>query len=342
MSVRTLVRMAVAGLFWLGLGVSLPAQDPQWAEKMFEKLSVDFGVVARGSDCSCRLKIKNIYQETIHITHVSTSCGCSAAKPSANQIPSGQEAYLDIAMDTTRFMRKKDSAVLVTLSEPTKRVSKEIRIPLSVYIRTDVVFSPGAVNFGAVDVGAGSERKISVAYAGRNDWTIRSVKSPRSYIEAAAVETARPNDGTVNYQLTVTLKPDAPVGAIREQLFLITDDQSSPQVPLLVEGRVEADITVATELLALGQIPAGQTKTMNVVVRGRKPFKIDKIECTTPSEAFKVKLPTDEKTVHVLPLTFTAPADATDVNELFTITIPGRNEPVTFRVQGKVVAAKGS
>ena len=53
--------------------------------------------------------------------------------------------------------------------------------------------------------------------------------------------------------------------------------------------------------------------------------------------AVKVKLPQDEKAVHVLPLTFTAPAEASEIDELFTITIPGRAEPLTFRAKGKVV-----
>ena len=37
-----------------------------------------------------------------------------------------------------------------------------------------------------------------------------------------------------------------------------------------------------------------------------------------------------------------ASSEPADINELFTITIPGRSEPLTFRAQGKVVAAASS
>lgn len=332
--------LRVFSLLLLVLPATVSAQELNWAEKMFEKLSIDFGVVARGAECKYQLKIRNLYQETIHFTNVSTSCGCSAAKPSANQILSGQEAYVEISMDTVRFMREKTSSALITLSEPTKGLVREVKIPLKVYIRTDVVFTPGSVLFGAVDVGAGAEKKISLAYAGRGNWKILQVDSPKPYLTAKAVETSRNEaGGTVNYDIVVTLAANAPAGAVRDQLTLLTNDEANPKVPLPVEARVEADIMIQPEELALGTVTAGQSKTMNLIVRGKKPFKIEKIECDRAENPFKMRLPTDEKAVHVVPLTFTAPEEAGSVQDRFTVTIAGRPEPLTFKASGKVVVS---
>lgn len=326
-----------ACLWTTGLDVS--AQELNWAQKMFEKQNVDFGIVARGADCTIRLKVRNLYQETIYFRNVSTSCGCSAAKPSGNEILSGQEGYVEISMDTKRFMREKTSAALITLAEPTKGLLQEVRIPLRVYIRTDVVLTPGSVNFGAVEAGSPAERKIAVAYAGRPDWKILEIRSPRTYITAAAVEVARDvTRGTANYEIVVNLPADAPVGNYRELLTIITNDEAS-EVPLPVEARVESEFAITPEDWILGAVPVGQTKTSNLVVRGRKPFKIEKIESTTALAAFKVVLPDTEKQVHVLPLTFTAPAAEGEINEEFTITIAGRPEPLRFRAKGRVVPA---
>src|SRR5581483_9889181 len=148
------------------------ADELNWAQKMFERQEINFGKVATGSQCTTRLKVRNIYKEPVFIDNVRTSCGCSAAKPSAKVIPSGEEAYIEISMDTVRFQHQKDSAALITLSEPTHNLITEVRIPLHVYIRTDVVFTPGSVNFGAVEQGAGAERRVHIEYAGRPDWRI--------------------------------------------------------------------------------------------------------------------------------------------------------------------------
>lgn len=332
--------LLVAGWCTTGSVSAQASPDLNWGEKMFEKLSLDFGVVARGAECKTQLKVRNIYQETIHLTNVSTSCGCSAAKPSVNQILSGQEAYIEISMDTARFMREKTSSALITLTEPTKGLRAEVKIPLRVYIRTDVVFTPGSVNFGAVDVGAGGERKITLSYAGRADWKIQNIKSPKPYLSAHAVETSRSAaTGTANYDVIVTLAPDAPTGVVREQLTLVTDDQANPNVPLPVEARVEADVLIEPAELALGTVAAGQSKTMNLIVRGKKPFKIEKIECDRSDNPFKMRLPVDEKTIHVVPLTFTAPEVAGPIADRFTVTIAGRPEPLTFKASGRVVVA---
>lgn len=342
MAVRyALALLLCAPVTLLAQNPAAPAgQDPQlnWAQRMLDRQSIDFGIVARGAECKTLLKVKNLYQETIFITNVSTSCGCSAAKPSSNQVLSGQEAYIEISMDTVRFMREKTSAALVTLSEPSKGLSVECRIPLKVYIRTDVVFSPGVVSFGAIDQNAGGERKVTVAYAGRADWKIREVKSPKPYLTAKAVETSRSPNGTVNYDLLVNLTPEAPVGAIRETLTLITDDQNNPQVPLPVDARIESEFSIQPEVVALGVVSAGQSKTLNVVIRGRKPFRIEKLQAGVPESGFQTKLalPSEEKAVHVVPLMFTASDQAGEISEVFSVSIVGRTEPLTFKAIGRV------
>lgn len=332
---RSLAAMLVLVAGWLS---TVSAQELSWGQKMFEKQKLDFGKVATGATCSERIAIRNIYQETIFITDVRTACGCASAKVSSYQIPSGQEVVLTVTMDTIRYRGKRDTNAIVTLSEPTKGLTDVVRVPVSVYIRSDVVFTPGVVNFGTVDQGSEVERKIHVAYAGRPDWKIVEVISPKPYLSAKVVETSRVS-GTVDYDLVVTLKGGAPLGVLRDQLTLLTDDQGAPHVPLPVEGRVETEFTVTPEVWNLGTVPAGSVKTLNLVVRGRKPFKISGIECTTAMESFRVVLPSDEKTVHVLPLKFVAPAEAVPIDELFTITVPGRAEPLTFRAQGRVVPA---
>ncbi|GIX04823.1 MAG: hypothetical protein KatS3mg114_0692 [Planctomycetaceae bacterium] len=315
--------------------VLLQAQD--WGQKMFEVAAVDFGRVATGSECSRQIKIKNIYKETIYLTEVRTSCACARAVANVTKLESGQEGILTVSMDTVRYRGKRDSNALITLHEPTKGLYTQVRIPLSVYIRSDVVFTPGQVQFGSVEQGSSVERKVHVAYAGRQDWQIVQVVSPKPYVQTRLVETLR-SGGNVEYDLFVTLSAQAPIGSIREQLLLVTDDAGTSQVPLSVEGRVEAEFTLSPEVWSLGEVTAGSVKTQNLVIRGRKPFKIEKIECTHATDAFRVVLPTEARLVHVLPLKFVAPPEPGDIDELFTVNIVGRSEPLTFRATGKVVA----
>ena len=130
---------SVCSLLAAGFLPTAQAQELTWAEKMFEKRSHDFGVVARGADVRYRLKITNIYKETVHISNVRTTCGCTAAAPSKSTLASRESAFIEVTMDTRRFKRRKDSNVIVTFDQP---LYAEVRIPITAYIRTDVVLTP--------------------------------------------------------------------------------------------------------------------------------------------------------------------------------------------------------
>src|SRR5205823_10589242 len=77
-------RAALVFRRWLlGLCIALApvgARADDWARKMFETSSHDFGPVARGATAQYAFKFKNLYQETLHVAGVRSSCGCTNPK----------------------------------------------------------------------------------------------------------------------------------------------------------------------------------------------------------------------------------------------------------------------
>jgi len=310
------------------------AQENDWATRMFEKTTHDFGVVARGSDTTYRLKLKNIYKEDVHISEVSTTCGCSAGKPGQETLQSLEETYIEITMDTRKFMRRKDSNVIVTFDKP---LYGRVQIPITAYIRTDVVLQPGSVQFGTVDREEQNTKTLKLSYAGRQDWKISRIDTASEVIDVKAVETSR-EGGYVNYELSVSLSSDVPYGSLRHFVTLITDDKNNPKVPLLVEAEVKPDIVVSPAIVSLGTMSPGQVKTVNVVLKGKKPFEVSGVTCEKAEDVFAVRLPETASPVHVIPLTITAPEKTGKLDEELRVRIPGRKEPVTFRAYGLVTS----
>lgn len=317
------------------LAASTPAHalEVNWAEEMFSELEHKFGVVARGAETKTVVKIKNLYKQDVNISSVRTSCSCTIASVNKRNLKSLETAELTISIDTKRFMRQKNTQVIINFSSP--RV-KEVRIPISVYIRTDVVLTPGAADFGRVDKGAAKTKTIDISYAGRADWKITGVEASQEFIDAKVVETRRQNN-SANYKLSVTLKDDAPIGDLRGKINLLTDDQNSPKVPVLVEATVEPDIVITPGTVSLGMLTPGIEKTVRIVVRGKEAFSIEKIECASDTEAFKHPPLGGPKKVHVIPITVAPPAQPGDLTEEFTMTIAGRTDTVSFKAYGKIL-----
>lgn len=340
MYVKILSQTILAGVIALSLSMQATAQSAgddelNWAEKMFSELSYDFGNIARGADARHIIEVKNLYQETVRITNVGTTCGCTAAEPDVRELATHEVARIEVQMNTVKFMRRKDSNVDVTLTYAGGS-ARTVRIPITAYIRPDVVLDPGTAQFGSVEIGQGGERAIAIAYAGQLDWRITDVAAQSDFLTTELVETSR-TTGRVNYRLTIRLAPDAPEGTLHEQVLLSTNDPRSPQVPVIVEGAVVPDIIVNPSVLAMGSLQPGVEKTLSVVVRGRRPFSIDAIECESDRDCFKVRLNSQVRSVHVVPLTVTPPDTPGEFTEQFYLSISGRDEPVVFTAEGLIV-----
>ncbi len=317
------------------------AQQLNWAEKMFSELKHDFGTVARGADTRTTIYVTNIYEEDVSIGNVGTTCGCTAASPDRTLLKTHEKAAIEVKMNTVKFMRRKDSNVDVTLTFHGAQgaATKTVRVPITAYIRSDVVITPepGNADFGTVEIGQGGERRLEVSYAGRDNWAITDVRVANNNIEANLTETYR-SAGRVGYQLVVRLKNTALMGAIQDQITLVTNDEGSPEVPVLVFAKVEPDIVVSPATLPLGNMKPGESKEFRVVLRGKKPFAVSQIQCDK-ADFFEVMQPAPEsKTVHIVSFKITAPATVGDLSEQLSFTIAGRPEPVVCRAEGKVVA----
>ncbi len=278
-----------------------PVSAKEWARKMFEETRHDFGTVARGAKAEFRFKLKNIYNEDVHIASVRSSCGCTTPTIDCDLLKTYEEGAILATFNTRSFNGQKNATVTVTFDRP---FDAEVQLQVSGFIRTDLTLEPGGAEFGAVDAGAGAAKRLTISHEGRSDWAITEIKSGSPYVEAEAVETAR-SANRVTYDLTVNVMPDAPPGYVKEQLIIGTNDRRAPEFPVPVEARVVSDLTVSPASLFLGALKPGQTVKKQVVIQAKKPFRIIEVNCEDDCFQFAA-LPKSAKPVHVVPIVFTA------------------------------------
>ena len=276
----------------------LPAKE--WARKIFETTNHDFGTVARGSKAEFEFPLENIYLEDLHIANVRSSCGCSTAEITKPTLKTWENGSIRVKYNTRSFLGYKNATITVTIDKP---YFAEVQLTVSGYIRSDVVIKPGSVEFGEVELGTPAEKKLSIIYAGREDWKIVDVRSDSGHLQAAMTETKR-GGGRVAYDLVVRLKEDAPAGYINEQLILVTNDQRNTKIPLMAVGRVLSPVTVSPAALAMGVVESGHQVTKQLVVRAKKPFRITAVRCD--DDCFVFKISQQAKRLHLVPVTFTA------------------------------------
>ncbi|MBI3837140.1 MAG: DUF1573 domain-containing protein [Planctomycetia bacterium] len=309
----------------------------EWANKMFNVTSHDFGTVARGAKAEFRFQIKNIYQEDAHIAGVRSSCGCMTPQITRSDLKTFQTAEIVAELNTRDFLGQKSPTLFVTFDQPFHAV---VELHVTGFIRGDVVLQPGAIDLGTVDVGTEIEKKLQVIYAGREDWKIVDAKTADPNFEVEVTELGR-GAGKVSYELLIRLTKTAPVGYIKDQLILVTNDARARELPVDMSGRVISEITISPTSLFMGTVHPGQTVTKKLLVRGKKPFKIIDVKC--PDKSFEIETSKEAKSVHVIPVVFTAGDDPGKVARKISImTDQGDNLAQAFTAYALVVKADGS
>lgn len=351
-----------AALLVFGLSAGpLSAQD--WGNKMLDKLEINFGSVARMAETTFKLKVTNPYVETIQITNLTTSCGCiSWLDQTPISIPSRGEHELTIRLDTVRHVGEKHVRAFVTLSEPTKGLTALVQIPVNGRIRDDFEVRPGSVTFGNVDQGQAQSRTISVNSTGASNWKLLTAKSDSVYVNTRIAPKQR-TDGLTQYDVVIDLMPDAPTGLLRDRLVLTTNEPGNPQITLPIEAKIEPDV-IATDA-HFGAVTPGHPKSVIVIIRGKKPIQLEKISHAIQQTSAKpdasgviqaggtygaarpnidvtnlMKVDFDKSKGMIQKVTLTLdPSTESEsglFDELYSVNITGRAEPLSFHVNGRI------
>ncbi len=286
-------------LAWLA---SAPCGAQEWARKMFETTSHDFGTVARGAKAEYAFTFKNIYEEDVRIASVHSTCGCASPRIEKRKLKTYEESAVIASINSKTFLGNQRATITVTIDKPYPAI---VQLHLKVRVRTDVMFDPSSVMFGTVEQGEQAERTVRVTYFGGAHWRITGVQSPNPHLSGTVTELSR-GSGRVVYAIGVRLSPEAPAGYVREHLTLVTSDAGSSRIPIEVEAHVRPAVSVTPSSLFMGVVRSGGTATKQLVIRGKKPFKI--LEVVSECGCLEATLPDDPsaKRIHLLPVTFTA------------------------------------
>lgn len=295
-----------------------------WTDQAFPIKRHDFGIVAVASKTEFRFPIHNPHSQPMHIQTVRASCGCTTPVVETPYIEPGQSGSLLAKFNTPTFRGKKGATLTVVIDKP---FYQEVRLRVDGYIRSDIVFHPGEVDFGMVNQGDAVAKSTKILYAGRGDWEVVDLRANQPWLVPEKKQIKR-EGGRIEYMINVTVREDAPVGFFQDEVIVMTNDRAMPKVPLRVTGRVDAPLTIAPQSLALGQLQPGESVTERLVIRSKSAFTIDSITC----EGWKVDFEPSAKakTMHIFNATFTA-TEANGAQKKPVVIVTGGENPVTAK-----------
>ncbi|MGN6135301.1 MAG: DUF1573 domain-containing protein [Aureliella sp.] len=292
------------------------SQAQDWARKMFETTSHDFGVVPRGAKSEFEFRLKNSYKENVHIASARSSCACTQPRISKADLKTYEEGAIIAELNTQSFVGQRSAVVTVVIDRP---YYAEVQLLVKGNIRSDIVIEPGEVRFGNVDVGSGQSAEVQVSYqgSGNRDWQITDVRSTNQNL-SVKLDPLRDASGRTSYNMTVKLKESAPAGELNDEIQIVTNERQYNQVTLPVRATVVPQLSIAPQSIELGSLKPGAKANYRLVVKAKVPFEISKIDCS--DERFRFEIPEGKKPVQIIPVSFEAGDEAGAFKRTITVT----------------------
>jgi hypothetical protein len=311
-----------------GLTLASAAPAATWAEAMFEDLNRDFGSVPRGPTLTHSYRFTNNTGHAVRITSVRVSCGCTTATALQGVVQPGQSSAIHAQMDTRRFTGPKTVTIYIQFDQP---AWEEVRLAISANGRDDIGVSPDTLAFGPVPRGATPARQTTVSFTGGTQ--LVNVSADSNYVQLQAKQ-VQGNGYGINYEVTATLRPDTPVGKWFTDVWLNTNNPSSPRIRVPLTVDVEPALNFSLSTIAFGQVQPGQAVEKRVILRGSQPFRITAIEGTDETISAKVQTGDDKALpAHVIVVSINPNGPGAIQRRLKIITdLPGDNSaelPVT-------------
>ncbi len=296
----------------MALIMSAPTHAATWAEGMFADLAHDFGSVPRGPMVTHQYRLTNNTGQTVRITSVRVSCGCTSATALQGTLAPGQSTAVLAQMDTTRFIGPKTVTIYVQFDQPRW---EEVRLSITANSRTDVIVTPESLAFGPVPHGTSIARQTSVTFSGGTQ--LVNVAADSNYVQLAAKGT-RGSAGDVTYEITATLRPDTPVGKWYTDVWLNTNNAGAARVRVPLTVDIEPALNLSPATATFGSVTMGAEAERRVILRGPQPFRIKEVKGADDQVSLTTGDAQEARPVHVLTVRVKA-AGVGDLSRTLTI-----------------------
>lgn len=220
-----------------GLTPLLSEQAPQI---VFREDTWDFGKVKEGQVLSHTFIFSNEGNSHLRIKKVDTSCGCTAALASKQEIPPGKSGEIKVKFHTKGYAGKVSRYIFVESNDPRnfrKRlvVTAQIEVPP----RPQIKIEDYSQDLGLVLEGEKLSTQISIKNTGERELEVEFSHQNASFFhEGKKINPPLRIASGKEVQVTINIPPPSEKGLLREYILVKSNDPRRPNVSIYVSGYI--------------------------------------------------------------------------------------------------------
>jgi len=221
--VIALTFMCVAAIAFASAGPRIQFDQPEF----------DFGTIYQEDSVTHEFTFKNIGDATLKLGKISSSCGCTAAFPSGQEIAPGKPGSIKITFHAGRMRDKVAKYVYVDSNDPTQPRAK---LTFTGEIKREVDIAPFGIFLGNVKVGQSVEREVQIRPVDVKSFRILEVRSNHQAVHVSDPEPI--NDKQGGYRIRIRFGPLDEPTRVNTTVIVRTDLEHAKDLRITVYGRV--------------------------------------------------------------------------------------------------------
>ncbi|HLG28986.1 MAG TPA: DUF1573 domain-containing protein, partial [Candidatus Brocadiales bacterium] len=228
---------------------------------VFENPNHDFGIIYAGDKVEHLFKFENHGKGNLVIKQVKTSCGCTAAASTKENIPPGGSSEIKAIFNPGQDPGKIKKEITVTTNDP---VTPLVKLSIAGNVIKQVVTKPSWINFGAITKGDTGTKTIEVSPGTDFNLEVTGVESDNTNVTASYKK-----DGK-NYIIDAVMKADAPIGKLKGKITIATNSTRQQKIIIPFSGDITGDVLVSQSVLSYGVVIQGRESVRKLIVTLRK------------------------------------------------------------------------
>lgn len=197
----------------------------------------DFGSIPLDAVVTHDFPIKNEGTDTLVITEIKPTCGCTTAPLESNKIAPGEIENLHVQLNTHKLNGLVRKFINIDCNDP---INPYLRISFKAVINDPkqiIVPVPNTARFGKVLKGEGKDVTLEIRNGGDSEMTLDLLSMPNEDIVTTEIgkNELKPGDST---EVRFVLTKKAPPGPVAQSLTLESKDNPGTRITIPITGTV--------------------------------------------------------------------------------------------------------
>jgi len=215
---------------------------------------------------------------------VLTSCGCTGALVTEQEVPPGGTGEIKATFHTKGFQGAVKKGLTVESNDPENRL---VRLTIGGNVVSEVAVDPRYLDWEILRPDDSPRpKKLSIRFLKGRGLRLEKIQS-----ESPSVVLTKKSEDENRAVYTVDLAENLPTGRFTGRITIRSNSERVPEVHVPFQGQVQGNVKVIPHILSLGRITPGKVLTRHLIVSktGKQDFTVQEVKATTEAIATEIR-----------------------------------------------------